>query len=180
MLNFITYIYQPNTIIMKNVLFFFLFSVCISCKNTKNISTNKEAVVDSLEMKKQYRNTIPVSEHLHFKNRVISALEYLVREDGVKGNNNFYIQDIVVDSNQKYTSPWVYWKEKNRLILFEPYQDSILPAKELYLSRRNLDLKKDVVPTIDDIHGSTYLITEESKQQYLTSCKKGSHFLIKK
>ena len=49
---------------------------------------------------------------------------------------------------------WVIWQEGGRLILWEEGESS------LRNSRRQIDLAKDVVPNEEDVHGSTYLITE--------------------
>ncbi len=160
-------------------LLFISFLIALASCSTDVVLNDSKTHSDSI-VNRNLSDTIPVTQHHHYKNRVDSALKYFVAEEGTKGDNNFYIEDVVVDSAGQYFSAWVFYPKRNMLILFEPYIDGIFPAKELVLSRRKLDLVKDVVPTIADLHGSTYLITEEWKNERLKACKNGSHFLITK
>lgn len=67
---------------------------------------------------------------------------------------------------------WVHWSEARKIILWEG-------GDTLIHSRRDLDLDRDVVPTLDDVHGSTYLITRAWLEETLADCAKhGTRFVI--
>src|SRR6266436_5376745 len=58
---------------------------------------------------------------------------------------------------------WVIWHQRRQIILWEGQDD-------LNSSRRIIYLKKDVVPTENDLHGSTYLVTKAWVKQVTTDC----------
>ena len=74
------------------------------------------------------------------------------------------------DSNGKVLRfAQVHWREGGRLILWEgtdPYE----PREALKRSRRDLDLRTDVVATDADVGGSTYLVTRAWVRQVLADC----------
>jgi hypothetical protein len=59
---------------------------------------------------------------------------------------------------------WVIWKQRNELILWEAGET------DLDISRRKLDLKKDVVGSASEIGGSTYLVTKAWVDGLLQDC----------
>ena len=159
---------------MRIVSFLLFITLFISCSNSSEVNHHNK----KNDARAHYVNdTILVNEHPDFKNRVEPAAKYLTSKEGIKGENNFYFESLVVDSLGKYNCPWVFWPEKNILILFEPRIETTEPV-ELFLSRRKLDLIKDVVPTEADLQGSTYLITAQWKDEKLKKCKKGFHLII--
>lgn len=65
---------------------------------------------------------------------------------------------------------WVYWRERNALILWEPtthFEDS-----EPIYSRRVIDLEQDVVATEEEVGGSTYLVTRRWVDGVLSDCSR--------
>jgi hypothetical protein len=75
-----------------------------------------------------------------------------------------------------YTFGWVYWQEGSALIVWDP---SALPHPPLWLSRRYLDLRRDVVATEDQIRGSTYLVTQGWVEGVKSDCSKiGDRYVI--
>ena len=60
---------------------------------------------------------------------------------------------------------YVYWQEGHRLILWEG------GAEGLVHSRRNLDLRKDVVEREEDLRGSSYLLTRSFVEGVLADCR---------
>jgi len=71
----------------------------------------------------------------------------------------------------------VSWPEDNAIILWEPTIPDYLA--KLSLSRRYLDLNDDVVETMEDAHGSTYLVDKDWVKQTLAECRKyGDEFTI--
>lgn len=104
------------------------------------------------------------------------VLEALVKEKADTATNHLYVSPIKKSGKDEFA--WVYWKEKRQLILWEPFD-----AKQwkLSLSRRILDLDKDVLPTAEDIKGSTYLVDEDWTCRTIGDCmKNGREYIIQK
>jgi len=77
-----------------------------------------------------------------------------------------------------YRLAWVYWPEGRRFILWEPTEYTDYPCN-LAMSRRNLDLLRDFVPTDNDIRGSTYLMSKTWLKDWLGRCQAhGDKFVI--
>jgi hypothetical protein len=60
-----------------------------------------------------------------------------------------------------------------------------VPTKRLenyswYESKARIDLNSDVVPTADDIHGSTYLTDSDWIEERIKECLNGKKFIIRK
>jgi hypothetical protein len=70
---------------------------------------------------------------------------------------------LIADDRSKFA--WVLWEQGNELILYEDGET------DLSRSRRRLNLKKDVVASESDLHGSTYLITRDWLDQIQSSCR---------
>jgi hypothetical protein len=66
---------------------------------------------------------------------------------------------------------WVHWREKNQLIYWGAAAKGFASKETLLRSRRTLDLSADVVPTDDDIGGSTYLVSKPWVEALLKDCK---------
>jgi hypothetical protein len=69
---------------------------------------------------------------------------------------------LIADDRSKFA--WVLWEQGGELILYEN------GATDLGLSRRRLNLNKDVVENESDLHGSTYLITKNWLEQLRIAC----------
>jgi hypothetical protein len=67
---------------------------------------------------------------------------------------------------------WVHWVEEKRLILWEQSNESSAIETSLTHSRRDLKLNVDTVKTIDDINGSSYLVTRDWWQAVAKDCAK--------
>jgi hypothetical protein len=118
---------------------------------------------------------IRASDHPDFAD-ANSVLRALVGELAKKIENHLYVG--TVEKGPGYEHAWVYWKEERLLILWEPFD-----AKhwKLKYSRRMLRLDKDVVPTVEDIGGSTYLVDEDWACRTIGDClKNGDEYVIRK
>jgi hypothetical protein len=74
---------------------------------------------------------------------------------------------------------WVHWREGKALILWEGSADPVHADDALILSRRQLDLNTDVVPTSADIAGSTYRIDRLWLDRTLADCAaRGTHYAV--
>jgi hypothetical protein len=117
---------------------------------------------------------IPVSQHSYYAANVVPALKKLVTERGKSKKNHFYVGRVeMLESG--YHSVLVYWKENQALVLWEPgrgsnpqgYPD---PKFDLAYSRRYWELDKDVVPTLDEVGGSSFLITRKDARRWVRDC----------
>ncbi|HUS09632.1 MAG TPA: hypothetical protein VMZ30_04125 [Pyrinomonadaceae bacterium] len=126
---------------------------------------------------------IPVSEHSYYVANVIPALKKLVAQSGKSKKNHFYVGRVeMLESG--YHSVLVYWKENQALVLWEPgrgsnpqgYPDSKFDLAD---SRRYWELDKDVVPTLDDVGGSSFLITRKDARRWVRDCvSHGARYVI--
>ena len=122
---------------------------------------------------------VSVRKHREYA-QLPEALRELVREDGKAGTNTFYACRVEQFSNG-YHHAWVYWKEGNSIILVEPDHGAYDRKYLLVWSRRYLHLEKDVVPTLDDVGGSSYLVTREWARNTIRDCvRQGDEFTVNK
>lgn len=71
-------------------------------------------------------------------------------------------------------SAWVIWPRAHRIVLWEAGND------DLAISRRVLDLRKDVVASDRDLRGSTYRVTRRWVDQLMGRCARdGAHLDIR-
>ena len=107
-----------------------------------------------------------------------AALKELVTQESTHSTNLFYVSPVELDPSAPSTA-WVYWPNKKALILFEPGA-GYDPKLSLVWSRRYLDLKRDVVPTIKEVAGSNFLLSRAEAAAIVASCKSGDKFVIEK
>lgn len=93
-------------------------------------------------------------------NPVIPALKsYLVEQDATKGKHHLcvigYVEPISGGVG-KNNIAWVFWREGNRLTLWEPAGEGFEPKDSLKHSRRDLDIAKDVTAKTEEVGSSTY------------------------
>ena len=79
-----------------------------------------------------------------------------------KAGNDFCISGFYTRDNLK--SAWVIWRQGRQMILWEGQQN-------LDDSRRDLHLASDVVPTEDDLRGSTYRVTKAWVKRIRVVCE---------
>lgn len=63
---------------------------------------------------------------------------------------------------------WIYWREGRQLIKWEPFSRD---RSRLSLCR-SIELDKDVVPTAEEIGGSSYLVSEAWARRVIGDCVK--------
>ena len=115
-----------------------------------------------------------MSQHPYYAPNILPALKKLVARYGKAKRNHIYVGRVEVLEGG-YHSVLVYWKENNALILWEPgrgfnRQGSPDPKYDLADSRRYWRLNKDVVPTLDDVGGSSFLITKRDARRWVRDC----------
>lgn len=83
---------------------------------------------------------------------------------------------IVGTSTMNGGQAWVHWNEGNMLILWEPGDEY-----QIARSRRKLDLAKDIVPTEEDLKGSSYQMPRPWADLILSNCEKhGAKYTVEK
>ncbi|WP_029043046.1 hypothetical protein [Cupriavidus sp. WS] len=75
---------------------------------------------------------------------------------------------------------WVNWKEEKTNILWDGSEYRDMREAGLTTARRNLKLGRDTVETVDDINGSTYLVTHARWHSIADDCAAhGEKYVIK-
>lgn len=87
--------------------------------------------------------------------------------------------DFFYASQPKEGTVYIYWMTGNSILIVD------LPTKRLenytwYESKARIDLNSDVVPTADDIGGSTYLTDSDWVEERIKECLNGEKFIIRK
>jgi hypothetical protein len=87
--------------------------------------------------------------------------------------------DFFYASQPKEGKVYIYWMTENSILIVD------VPTKRLenyawYESKARIDLNSDVVPTADDIRGSTYLTSSDWAEERLKECLNGKKFVIRK
>ncbi len=87
--------------------------------------------------------------------------------------------DFFYASLPKEGKVYIYWMTGNSILIVD------VPTKRLedyawYESKARIDLNSDVVPTADDIRGSTYLTDSDWVEERLKECLNGKKFTIRK
>jgi hypothetical protein len=109
---------------------------------------------------------VPLDEIPEFRNPE-AALVALLDQRGASGTHEFCV---VAFREGKEERAWVWWKQGNALILWEP-ETGPDAALALVHSRRFLDLEKDVVATDEEIAGSTYRVSHPWVTSLLRNCE---------
>jgi hypothetical protein len=112
----------------------------------------------------------------------IPALKQVVIEKARHARNTFYISPVCYFNNGA-SNAMVYWPEGRALILWEPdpSADANRRRHELVWSRRFLSLNKDVVPTLADVGGSSFLLTRKMARDMVRECMRdGKKFVLYK
>jgi len=98
---------------------------------------------------------------------VRETLEALVAQNGKVEKNNLCVIGAGTDQ------AWVYWREANAIILWEPQRGGIT---DLTLSRDYLNLATDAVPENDPrLPTSTYLVSKAWAAGMISECRKSGH-----
>lgn len=119
-----------------------------------------------------------VSSNPYYRNPV-NALKYLLAKTG-KSNQLNHFCAVGYKWPEGGTQAWVLWKEEETLMLWRGnlYQD--MRDIGLFSADRTLKLGKDTVATVNDIAGSTYLVTEQWWHAVSSDCRKhGKKYTIK-
>jgi len=76
---------------------------------------------------------------------------------------------------------WVYWPQGQRLVYWEPAADDVESKETLTHSRRDLNLRKDVVASAGELRGSSYRVDQPWLKRLLADCRRrGQSFDIRR
>ncbi len=117
---------------------------------------------------------VSVLQHPYYAPYVLPALKGLVAKRGKAKRNHFYVSKVKVFEGG-YHSVLVYWTENRALVLWEPGRGHNRlgepdPKYDLANSRRYWELDKDVVPSLDDVGGSSFLTTRRDAREWVRDC----------
>lgn len=102
---------------------------------------------------------------------VLPALQaYLgTQEPPPRGVQHFCVIGYERDAQK---TAWVYWREGQRLVHWEPAGDGFEPKDTLTRSRRDLNLRRDVVATPAEVGASSYRIHRAWLNGLLADCRR--------
>ncbi|WP_338848056.1 hypothetical protein V8J88_04480 [Massilia sp. W12] len=103
-----------------------------------------------------------ISNDADFSNHQQVIRQYIQKRQTTKSTQVCLLGKLAADSSKL---AWVIWDAGQEIILYEPGET------DLKLSRRKLNLKKDVVENEAALHGSTYLVTRDWVTQLRAECK---------
>lgn len=107
--------------------------------------------------------------------RPLIPLKELVNQRSTTKTNTFFISN-VFQPDSGSTHVWVYWKEKNALILWE--KQSFDPKNELVWSRRFLRFGKEIVPPNRFVEGTNYMLLTKDGNDLKRECLKGTKIVV--
>lgn len=105
---------------------------------------------------------------------VRSQLQVLVNINGFNKINHFCV---IGGTDTEGPFAEVYWSTEHQIILWEPTDNDYA----LLMSRDDLDLTQDVVANLNDVNGSTYLVTRKWVNNLLDDCRRrGNIYTVQK
>lgn len=115
-----------------------------------------------------------VTDNPNFSQPII-VLKQLVAHLAKTRQNTFCVIGYRYDGTEQ---AWVYWREGEAIILWEPNLDGIA---NLVNSKRYFHLPQDVVADETLVGGSTYLVTKQWVDSLINDChKQGEYFKVLK
>jgi hypothetical protein len=141
------------------------------------------ALIPSLAQAQTMNQYHPFASQEEYADKV-GALNVFVARFGRKRINRIFVAKIQSEDGEE--SLYGYWKEDNSILLL--YHFSYIDDNEdndsyyywLY-SKASIDLETEVVPTEEDINGSTYLVDKPWVDRIVKAClTKGRRLVIHK
>lgn len=124
----------------------------------------------------------PVERRPEFR-CVAALLQAIVDDAGSRGPQRLYIGRMEREGAAAFVR--VYWPESRAILLIDwpkscSDEDMRIDDAALgwYRTKARIDLDTDVVPTPDDIGGSTYLVDRPWVERVIAACKQGYRLMI--
>lgn len=113
---------------------------------------------------------------------VVAVLERIVEDAGVRGPQRLYVGPLEERGSGGFVR--VYWPQDNAILSIDwpascREEDLRIDDAALgwYRTKARIDLDTDVVPTPEDIGGSTYLVDRVWVDRVVAACRRG-HLLV--
>jgi hypothetical protein len=126
---------------------------------------------------------MPMERHPEFR-CVVALLQTIVDDAGSRGPQRLYIGPMEREGDTAFVR--VYWPESRAILLIDwpnscSDDDMRIDDAALgwYRTKARIDLDFDVVPTQDDIGGSTYLVDRPWVDRVIAACKRGYRLVIR-
>lgn len=117
-----------------------------------------------------YAQNVSVRKHDNFSG-IVETLGELVNKSGKNLKNTFYISDVKNEEGREFA--YAHWiQDKSIIILHLPLEKESADYYWLY-SKARIDLLTDVVPTKEDIGGSSFLVDGPWVNSILQRCSRG-------
>jgi hypothetical protein len=124
----------------------------------------------------QKASSVSIYKDKNYSKPVIPLRE-LVKEKSDTKTNTFYLSNIFQPEFGS-TYVWVYWKEKDALILWEPRDHE---AKyDLVWSRRYLRFGKEIVSREQYVEGTNYMLLTKEGRAIKSECLKGTKLVVER
>ena len=114
----------------------------------------------------------------------VATLQEYVSRCGRNQINTFYIANLRNDDGKKYW--YAYWREGQSILLFEHFAP-VDPGSGGYISyewldrKARIDLRTEVVPTKEEIGGSSFLEDKPWVDRIVSGCiARGQRYVIKR
>lgn len=118
-----------------------------------------------------------VSEHGNFSG-IVATLKELVKRNAKTRRNTFYISGVKKDGSREFA--YAYWKQDKSIIILQlPLEKETADYYWLY-SKARIDLLTGVVPTEEDIKGSSFLVDRPWVDKILQRCSDGYVLSVRK
>jgi hypothetical protein len=115
---------------------------------------------------------------------VAALLQRIVDDAGSRGPQSLYIGPIEHEGDAAFVR--VYWPQANAILLIDwpascRDEDMRIDDAALgwYRTKARIDLDTDVVPTPDDIGGSTYLVDRPWVDRVIAACRAGFVWVVR-
>ena len=114
---------------------------------------------------------------------VAALLQAIVGDAGSRGSQRLYLGPLEREGAAAFVR--VYWPQAHAILLIDwpkscSDEDMRIDSAALgwYRTKARIDLDTDVVPTPDDIGGSTYLVDRPWVDRVIAACKRGYRLVI--
>lgn len=118
----------------------------------------------------QNPQTTPVHSHPNFAG-IVATLKELAAREGRTRRNTFFIADVWREDGRDYS--YAYWKEDKSIIILQLPLEKESASYDWLYGKARVDLETDVVPTQEDIGGSSFLVDREWVNKILKECAGG-------
>lgn len=124
----------------------------------------------------QESKSTQLRSHRNFSG-VVATLKELIAREGKSKRNTIFISEVFQEDGREYS--YAYWKEdKSIIILHLPLEKDSASYDWLY-GKARVDLELDVVPTQEDIGGSSFLVNRVWVNRILKKCVSGYRLVVK-